>query len=115
MADVLGLTVRDAVYLRLLTKYSVTRDEVSKDLDTFQMMLEDSFGSVVAKVLSRAIARRLYSELHFTFVENQTFGLPEYVQEAKSKLLKTNSRTAEKAGFGISKCKDKCSGDENCN
>jgi len=44
LAAVPGLIVRDAVYLRLLTKYSITREEILKHLDTFQTMLEDCFG-----------------------------------------------------------------------
>jgi len=96
LVEVLGSTVRDAMYLALLTKFSVTREEVAKHIDTFQTMLENSCGPRVTKVLSRAIAKRLYSELHLTFVQDPAFGLPEYVEEAKGKLLKTNSCTAEK-------------------
>ena len=94
LAAVLGLIVRDAVYLRFLTKYSLTRDEAPKHLDIFQTMLEDSFGPRAAKVLSRAIAKRLYSELHLAFTSNPAFGLPEYVEEAQLKLLEKKTDTA---------------------
>jgi len=100
----LGLNVRDAVYLRLLTKYSLTRDEIPKHLVTFQTMLEDSFGPRAAKVLSRAIARRLYLELHLAFVEHPAFGLPEYVEDANSMLL-GKTQTTEKTNAAIATCK----------
>jgi len=95
LAAVFGFAVRDAVYLALLTKYSVTREEVAKRLSNFQKMLEIEFGQRGANVLSRAIAKRLYSELHLTFVEDPAFKLPEYVEAAKSKLLDTNPSKAE--------------------
>ena len=112
----LGLIIRDAVYLRLLTKYSITREETPRHLDTFQTMLEDCFGPGAAKVLSRAIAKRLYSELHLTFTANPAFGLPEYVKEAKSKLLEMKSQTAEKTNAPITTCrKGNGSEEKNCN
>lgn len=102
LAGVLGFVVRDSLYLRLLTNLSVTRDDLPKHLDGLQTILDDSFGVGPAKVLSRAIARRLYSELQLTFVDNPKFGLPEYVAEAKGKLLETTSRTANRSNTEIS-------------
>ena len=95
LAAVFGLTIRDAVYLRLLTKDSLTRDEIPKHLVTFQTMLEDSFGQRAAKILVQGAAKRLYSELKLTFKEELTFSLAEYVDEAKLTLLKANRPTAE--------------------
>jgi hypothetical protein len=116
LAAVLGLKVRDAVYLRLLTKYSLTRDEIPRHLSTFQTMLEDSFGPHAAKVLNKAIAKRLYSELHLAFIENPTFGLPEHVQEAQSKLLETKSEAAEKTDAAITtRRKSNESKEKDCN
>ena len=95
LAAVLGFTVRDAVYLALLTDFSVTKEELPKHLDKFEQLLEHNFGERAAEVLSRSIARRLCSELKLSFVEHAGFGLPEYVAEAKSKLLKIGSSTTE--------------------
>ena len=96
LAAVLGFGVRDILYLALLTKYSVTREDVAKHLDAFQRMLENEFGQRGAKVLSKAIAKRIYTELKLKFLEDQTFGLPEYVAEARLRLLETNSRMVGK-------------------
>lgn len=106
LAAVLGTIVRDAVYLRFLTKYSLTREQTPKHLDTFQTTMEDCFGPVAAKVLSRAIAKRLYSELHLTFIANPAYGLIEYVEEAKSKLLEMKPQTAEKTNAVITTCRE---------
>lgn len=111
----MGFTVRDAVYLRLLTKYSVTREETPKHLDTFQAMLEDSFGSRASQVLGRVIAKRLYSELNLTFKEDTLIGLHEYVEEAKSKLLEMKPQTAEKTNVVTTTCEENNgSGEKGC-
>ena len=86
LAAVFGVTVRDNVYRALLTQFSVRPEEVPGQLDAFQTLLEKGFGPRAARVLSRGIAKRLYSELHLTFVENPTFELPEYVEQAKSRV-----------------------------
>jgi len=106
LAAVLGLKVRDAVYLRLLMKYSLTRDEIPRRLNIFQRMLEDSFGPHASKVLTKAVARRLYSELHLPFTEHPAFGLPEYIQEAQSKLLETKSQAAERRDAAVTRCRE---------
>ena len=116
LGAILGLVVRDALFLRLLTKYSLTREETPRHLDTFQTMLEDCFGPGTANVLSRAIAKKLYSKLHLTFTANPAFGLPEYLEEAKSKLLEMKSQTAEKTNVPITTCrKNNGSEQKNCN
>jgi hypothetical protein len=111
LAAALGLSVRNAVYLRFLTEYSLTRDDTPRHLAAFQTMLEDSFGRRAAKVLTKAIAKRLFSELQLPFIENPVFGLPEYVQEAKSKLLQTKSQATENTNAPITTCR-KTSGSE---
>jgi len=78
-------------------------------------MLENNFGPRVAKVLARAIAKRVYLELHLTLVEQPAFGLLEYVREAKSKFLKMNPREAEKVDTEIGACREtNGSGGEDC-
>lgn len=94
----------------------MTREELPKHLDKFDMLLENICGSRAAKVLCRAIAKRLYSELKLTFVADPKLALREYVEDAKSKLLKTNPRTAEKLDTEIRACNEsKASEDEDCN
>jgi len=116
LAGVLGFNVRDSIYLALLTKFSVTREELPKHLDKFEMLLENISGPRAAKVLYRAIAKRLYSELKLTFVADPKLGLREYVEQAKSRLLKTNPRTAEKLDTEIrARNESKASEDEGCN
>jgi len=95
LAGVLGINVRDAIYLALLTNFSVTREELPKHLDKFEQLLEDNIGQRAAKVIFRAIAKRLYSELNLTFSEEPTYSLTDYVMEAKLRTLKPSSDGSE--------------------
>lgn len=115
LAGVLGSLVRDSLYLTFLTRLSVTREELPKHLDSLDAMLVENFGSRAAKVLSKAIARRLYSELNLTFEENPQFWLPEYVEEAKSKLRQSNAHKAEKLDSEVkARRKDRAVRDDGC-
>ena len=105
LAGILGVNVRDSVYLALLTSLSLTRDEIPYHLDKFEQFLENTVGRRAAYVIFRAIAKRLYSELKLTFDANPTFRLTDYVLEARLRLMKPNSPTAEKPDNEVSTCK----------
>jgi hypothetical protein len=90
LAGVLGLLGRDALYLDLLTSFSVTREELPRNLESLVAILQKNFGSSATKVISRAIAKRLYSEVQLQFEEKPDFGLLDYVGEAKTALLKSS-------------------------
>jgi len=90
LAGVMGLVVRDALYLDLLTKFSITREELPQHLESLLAILERNFGSGPTKAISKAIAKRLYSELQMNFADKSDFGLRDYVDEAKTILLKSS-------------------------
>lgn len=93
LAGVMGLVVRDALYLDLLTKYSVTREELPRRLESLLAILERNVGTGPAKAISKAIARRFYLELQMNFADKPNFGLRDYVDEAKTILLKSQTST----------------------
>jgi hypothetical protein len=105
LAGILGITVRDAVYLALLTNLSLTRDELPYHLDKFEQLLENTIGRRAAYVIFRAIAKRLYSELKLIFVAEPSFRLTDYVLEAKLRLMKPSLATAEKPDNEKRTCK----------
>jgi len=115
LAGVMGSLVRDALYLRLLTKYSLTREEIPQHLEIFDQILTDNFGPRAGGVLSRAIAKRLYSELQLPFVEYTELGLREYVTEAKAKLLDAKSGRASRLDNKVkTKQNGRVEGDDDC-
>jgi hypothetical protein len=88
ISGVVGLIVRDALYLDLLTSFSVTREELPRHLESLLTVLERNFGSGPTNAISIAIAKRLYSELHMNFTDRPSFGLIDYVNEVKTIKLK---------------------------
>lgn len=99
LGGILGLVARDAIYLNLLSKFSVTREELPTHLDNLLAILEENFGQAATRTISRAIARRLYSEVQVDFIDRPEFNLDSYVREVKSISLKPSkleSRTNNK-------------------
>jgi len=83
LSGVLGLLVRDAIYLQLLTKFSVTKEQLPNHLDNFVALVGNAFGPKATKTISRAIAKRLCFELHIDFVDGEDFNLEKYVDQLK--------------------------------
>ena len=83
LGGVLGLLVRDAIYLQLLTKFSITREQLPSHLGDFVTLLGSAFGPKATKTISKAIAKRLCFELHIEFVDREDFNLEQYVGQVK--------------------------------
>jgi hypothetical protein len=92
LAGVMGLVARDAIYLDVLTNFSVTREDLPRHLDSLMAIIESRIGRGPARALSIAIVRKLYSELQMDFVDKPESSLPEYVCEAHTILLKKSSQ-----------------------
>jgi hypothetical protein len=86
LAEVLGVTIRDAIYF----KEGRRMEELSSHLKTLFMALERSVGAGLTRTIFLTIARRLYSELHISFAEKSNFGLVDYVEEAKRIVLEVS-------------------------
>ena len=86
MITLLSREVVDALYAHLRAVYSIQRDEVPRELETFFSTLERTFGVPSTKTISRAITRTFYAKLGLTFPHNPNRTLLECVQEAKTKL-----------------------------
>jgi hypothetical protein len=84
MAGVLGLKARDILYLNLLTKRSITREELPTNPRSLVSVLEESFGPNPAKNVLKAIAKRFSSEMGMEFIEKPDFSFLDYVQEVRS-------------------------------
>jgi hypothetical protein len=54
-------------------------------LNAFTAALETLFGATCSKVLTRIIAKGLYSKLGLTFIERPDWRLLDYLTEAKSR------------------------------
>jgi hypothetical protein len=83
LAGVLGVPLRDAIYLDLLTRFSVAQEQVPTCVEILLRVLEENFGQAATKAISKDIAKRLHSELHIDFANHPDFDLERYVDEAK--------------------------------
>jgi len=96
VVGIMGHVGLEGLYLDLLAKSSVTREELPNHLESMLATLEENFGSGPTRVISRAIARRLYSELNIDFVNKPDLSLTGYVHEVKTILLKPSTPSEPK-------------------
>lgn len=82
LEDLLGTKVRATAYGVLERNYSIARNDIPKKPDEFGSCLDQIFG-VAGKVIARAIARRLYSQLGLEFVERPEYRFHDYIRIAK--------------------------------
>ena len=83
LGGVLGRRGRDFIYLQLLTRFSISKDDMPRHLADLLSLLEASFGTRATRTLSKHIAKRFYLELHIDFREHADFDLERYVIEAE--------------------------------
>ena len=85
LSSVLGLVAKNAVYLRLLSRFAVTRDELPEHIEDFVTVLEEGFGQKPTELISKAIGKRLCTELKVIVIEEKS-SLREYLNEIKREL-----------------------------
>jgi len=79
--NVLGETVRGAVYYHLERSFQIRREAIPEKLEAFREALSALLGDG-AKVVERLIARSLYSRLGLDFEEHKNWTLVDYVNNA---------------------------------
>ena len=85
LSSILGLVAKNAVYLRLLSRFAVTRDELPEHIEDFVAVLEEGFGQKPTELISKAIGKRLCTELNVIPIEEKS-SLKEYLTEIKREL-----------------------------
>ena len=92
ITDLLSRAVVDALYVRLQTNHSISRDEVPYRLDILFAILEKIFGVRSSQTIAKVIARKVYLKLGLEFTGNPSHTLLEYVDQAKMKLQNSSSK-----------------------
>jgi hypothetical protein len=85
-ALILGEIPKRALYASIERNYAVAISRVPERLDDFAEALETLFGVPASRSIARVIVKRLYSELGLTYIERPDWRLPDYVNEAKSRM-----------------------------
>jgi hypothetical protein len=78
----MGLVARNTIYLRVLTKCLVSREDLPAHIDDLVMVMEEGFGEKPTALITKAIAKRLFSELHLNIPSQESLSLQDYVMEA---------------------------------
>ena len=92
LAGVLGVPLRDAIYLDLLTRFSVAQEQVPTRVEILLRVLEENFGQAATKAISKDIVKKLYSELHIDFANQPNYNLEHYIDEARKTIALDLSR-----------------------
>jgi hypothetical protein len=94
IVTLLSLQVAEALYKRLETNYSISKDEIPYRLEALLSTLKNTFGAS-AKILEKAIAKKFYSRLGLDFSNAPQRTLIDYVEQAKL-TLQSRSASTEK-------------------
>jgi hypothetical protein len=78
----------DALNVHLERVHSISKDEIPYRLESLFSTLKKTFGASSSRTICRAIARKFYTKLGLTFLDNPCLTLLEYLKEAKIKLGK---------------------------
>ena len=87
LGGMMGLVVKDTIYLRVLTKFLVARDDLPAHIDDLISVMEEGFGEKPTALLTKAIAKRLFTELRLEIPAEGNLSLREYVNEALSQTV----------------------------
>ena len=88
LGGMIGLVLKDSIYLRMLTKFLVTRNELPAHIDQLVATMEEGFGERSTAIISRAIAKRLFAELRLQIPLESDLQLQDYVNVALSQTMK---------------------------
>ena len=84
LGGMMGLVAKDTIYLRVLTRFLVSRDDLPAHIDDLIAVMEEGFGEKPTALITKAIAKRFFSELHLDIPIRDNLKLQDYVNEALS-------------------------------
>ena len=85
----LGDKPQRVLFKRLDNDFHLKREEIPERLEDFENALVLLLGSVIARVITRAIARCLYAKLEMSYNNEKNWSLRMYVQDC-SRQVKQN-------------------------
>ena len=83
LAEVLGATIRDAIYF----KEGRRTEDLPAHIKNLLAILEKTLGPGVTRNIVLTIAKRLCAEVQIAFTEKPNLNLVDYVEEAKNSVL----------------------------
>ena len=83
ICGITGPDVLSSLHTYLETQYGITPDELPYRTDTLFEILEQAFGVLSAKALTKSIAREVYYRHNIDFRVIDGYTLQDYLEEAK--------------------------------
>jgi len=80
LGSMMGLVAKNTIYLRVLTRFLVSREDLPAHIEDLVAVMEEGFGEKSTALITRAIAKRLYSELNLT-IPQENLSLQGYMNE----------------------------------
>jgi hypothetical protein len=85
LVNLIGRRARDAIYDHLERVYSVDRESIPGNLQTFFELLQATFGKG-SITIGRAIVRKLFEKLEWKFNEVPCFGFFDYLEAIRTRM-----------------------------
>jgi hypothetical protein len=96
LADVLGRKAREAIYDYIERNYSIAREDLPKNVETFLTVTQDLFGRG-SETIARCLVKRVWERLGWNFKNIPGFEFSDYIEAARARIareLVQNSRSA---------------------
>lgn len=90
----LGKKPTEAIYDRLERHFSIARNDIPQNTETLFDLVKAHFGQKGSMVISRCIAKRVFENLGWEFVQVEGFGFSDYVQMARARVARELAQKA---------------------
>jgi hypothetical protein len=96
----IGKKPTEAIYDHLERYFSLARGDIPQNTETLFDVVKELFGQKGAIVISRCIAKRIFENLGWEFVQVQGFGFSDYVGMARSRVARQLAQKSKTLGAG---------------
>jgi hypothetical protein len=84
----IGKKPTEAIYDHLERRFSIARDDIPHNTETLFNVMKGLFGQKGGLVISRCIAKRVFENLGWEFVQVEGFGFSDYVEMARARIAR---------------------------
>lgn len=97
-----GKKPTEAIYDYLERRFSVARDDIPQNTETLFQVVKALFGQKGSIVIATSIAKRVFENLGWEFVQVRGFGFSDYVEMARARVARELVQKAKALGAGES-------------
>jgi len=96
----IGKKPTEAIYDHLERQFSIARDDIPQNTETLFEVVKGLFGQKSSMVVSRCIAKRVYENLGWEFVQVEGFGFSDYIEMARARIARELVQKAKTLSAG---------------